>query len=113
MRVAQALTATLFALLAILAGVAMLFNAIERRKPIGARQAETHFHTAGPPLAPDPRAERIAVETPALRHLRETRGFGDTAVHRAMREVVTDGWGGTSPPAGRAATALDRAEAQQ
>lgn len=112
-RVAQALAGTLFALLASLAGVAVLFNAIEQQQPIRAGDAEARFRTAGPPLAPAPRAERIAVEAPALERLRETRGTGQAAIDRAMREVVADGWADNSTPPSRATTALDRAEAEQ
>ena len=112
-RVAQALLGTLVALLAILAGVAVLFSAIEGKKPIGASQAEARFRTAGPALAPDPRTERIAVEASAFGRLLETRGAGQTAIDRAMREVVDEGWETTGSQPSRAATALDRAEAEQ
>ena len=110
-RVAQALAGMSVALLAILAGVAVLFSVIEGRKPIGASEAEARFRTAGPALAPDPRAERIAVEGPAIERVHQARGAGQTAIGRAMREVAAEGWGDTSAPPNRAATALDRAEA--
>ena len=112
-RVAQTLAWTSLALLAILAGVAALFSVIEEEKPIGASEAEARFRPAGPPLAPHPRTERIAVEAPAVEQLLETHGTGQTAIGRAMREVVDEGWGETSAPPNRAVTALDRAEAEQ
>jgi hypothetical protein len=111
-RVGQSLAALLATLLAILAGVGLFVRATEHRRPIGAHEAAARFTTAGPPLLRDPRAERLAVEAPAVASLKREDSAGQAAIAQAMREVVAEGWGDAAPPPPRADTALTRARAQ-